>query len=51
MVNLGNLMAEWTNDCRVSTLHRVVDLPRSQAHQDRLSLDFFHQPNYDAAIE
>ena len=51
MVNLGDLMAEWTNDCRVSTLHRVVNLPRSQAHQDRLSLDFFHQPNYDAAIE
>ena len=51
VVNLGDLMAEWTNDRWVSTLHRVVNPPRSQARQDRLSLAFCHQPNYDADIE
>ena len=51
VVNLGDLMAEWTNDRWVSTPHRVVNPPRSHAHQDRLSIGFFHQPNYDAVIE
>ena len=51
VVNLGDLMAEWTNDRWVSTLHRVMNPPRSQSDQDRLSLGFFHQPNYDAVIE
>ena len=50
-VNLGDLMAEWTNDRWVSTSHRVVNPPRAQAGRARLSLCFFHQPNYDARIE
>ena len=50
-VNLGDLMAEWTNDRWVSTSHRVVNPPRAQADRARLSLCFFHQPNYDARIE
>lgn len=52
VINLGDLMAEWTNDKWVSTLHRVVPPPPEQAAKaDRLSLLFFHQPNYDARIE
>ncbi len=52
VVNIGDLMAEWTNDLWVSTVHRVVNPPRDLAHDaDRLSLVFFHQPNYDAVIE
>jgi len=52
VVNLGDLMAEWTNDRWVSTLHRVVNPPRDQAlGSRRLSMTFFHQPNYDAVIE
>jgi isopenicillin N synthase-like dioxygenase len=52
VVNLGDLMAEWTNDRWVSTLHRVVNPPRDKAlGSRRLSLVFFHQPNYDAVIE
>ncbi len=52
VVNIGDLMAQWTNDRWVSTLHRVVnptaaDAPRSR----RLSLVYFHQPNGDAIIE
>ncbi len=51
VVNIGDLMAEWTNDRWVSTLHRVVNPPRDLADDsDRLSLVFFHQPNYDAVI-
>lgn len=51
VVNIGDLMAEWTNDRWVSTLHRVVNPPRDLAHDaDRVSVVFFHQPNYDAVI-
>ncbi len=52
VVNIGDLMAEWTNDRWVSTLHRVVNPPRDVAHDSRrISLVLFHQPNYDAIIE
>jgi isopenicillin N synthase-like dioxygenase len=52
VVNLGDLMAEWTNDRWVSTMHRVVNPPRGNAlGSRRLSMTFFHQPNYDAVIE
>ncbi len=51
VVNLGDLMADWTNDRWVSTLHRVVNPERESAGADKLSLVFFHQPNYDAVIE
>ncbi len=52
IINLGDLMAQWTNDRWVSTMHRVVNPPRDQAiGSRRQSLIFFHQPNYDARIE
>jgi isopenicillin N synthase-like dioxygenase len=52
MVNIGDLMAQWTNDRWVSTLHRVVNPPRGSASRSRrLSIAFFHQPNHDALIE
>jgi len=52
VVNLGDLMAEWTNDRWVSTLHRVVNPSRAAgAAARRLSMAFFHQPNYDAVIQ
>jgi isopenicillin N synthase-like dioxygenase len=51
IVNIGDLMARWTDDRWVSTLHRVVNPPQEKAHDSRrLSLVFFHQPNYDAVI-
>jgi len=49
VVNLGDLMAAWTNDRWVSTLHRVV-APEGDLG-DRISIAFFHQPTYDAHIE
>jgi isopenicillin N synthase-like dioxygenase len=52
VVNLGDMMARWTNDAWVSTMHRVVNPPASRAARSRRqSLVFFHQPNYDAVIE
>jgi len=51
VVNLGDLMAQWTNDRWVSTMHRVVNPPRAAAGTDRIALVFFHQPNDDALIE
>ncbi|MFK8025715.1 MAG: isopenicillin N synthase family dioxygenase, partial [Ilumatobacter sp.] len=51
VVNLGDLMADWTNDRWVSTLHRVVNPPDEAPDAEKTSLIFFHQPNYDAVIE
>jgi isopenicillin N synthase-like dioxygenase len=52
VLNIGDLMMRWTNDRWVSTLHRVANPPpESGACSRRLSLVFFHQPNYDAVIE
>ena len=51
IVNLGDLMAAWTNDRWVSTMHRVVNPPAEEAMTDRYSVAFFHQPSYDAVIE
>ena len=46
--NLGDAMARWTG--WASTLHRVGNPPRGTAPQGRISLVFFHQPNYDTVI-
>jgi isopenicillin N synthase-like dioxygenase len=50
-INIGDLIARWTNDRWRSTLHRVVNPPREQAIARRLSLVFFSGPNDDARIE
>jgi isopenicillin N synthase-like dioxygenase len=52
IVNIGDLMAQWTNDRWISTMHRVVNPPPKQTNSTRRqSIIFFHQPNYDADIE
>jgi isopenicillin N synthase-like dioxygenase len=51
VVNIGDLMAQWTNDRWVSTMHRVVNPPRDRAHLARQSLTFFYAPNWDAVVE
>lgn len=51
IVNIGDLMARWTNDAWVSTLHRVVNPPMDLGSASRRqSLVFFHNPNYDAPV-
>ena len=49
VVNLGDLMADWTGGAWRSTLHRVVNPPQN-VPSERLSIAFFHQPNADAWI-
>ena len=51
IINIGDLLAHWTNDTWVSTLHRVMNPPLDAgAGARRQSLVFFHNPNYDAEI-
>ncbi len=51
IVNIGDLMQQWTNDTWSSTVHRVVNPDiGSPENVDRLSIVFFHQPNYDAMV-
>ena len=48
IINIGDLMALWTNDRWTSTLHRVI--PKNNK-TSRKTLVFFHQPNWDAKIK
>lgn len=50
VINIGDLMAVWTNDRWVSTMHRVMT-ESSNMRKPRISIPFFHQPNYDALVE
>ena len=52
VVNIGDLMAMWTNDRWRSTLHRVTDPPAGpDGHlETRHSMPFFHNANWDARI-
>jgi isopenicillin N synthase-like dioxygenase len=52
VINLGDLMARWTNDKWVSTLHRVVQPPQAAALPParRQSIAFFHNVNADAVV-
>ncbi|TJW17476.1 MAG: hypothetical protein E5W82_00280 [Mesorhizobium sp.] len=58
VINIGDLMARWTNDRWVSTMHRVVNPtvkegpPAEAGGRDRRqSMAFFHQPNWNAEIK
>jgi isopenicillin N synthase-like dioxygenase len=51
IVNIGDLMARWTNDRWVSTLHRVISPFSDEGGSPRrVSIAFFHQPNWDTEI-
>ena len=52
IVNIGDLMARWTNDRWVSTMHRVVKPSVEEGGANRRqSMAFFMNTNYDAEIE
>lgn len=47
VVNIGDLMACWTNDRFTSTLHRVVNTGEC----DRYSIPMFYNPGFDTVAE
>ena len=51
VINVGDLMARWTNGRWRSTLHRVINPPRQWAGTTRrLSMVGFHGPNEDTLV-
>lgn len=50
IVNLGDLLAKWTNDRWVATPHRVLAPPANET-RPRFSVSYFQHPNFDALIE
>ena len=52
VINQGDMMARWTNDHWLSTLHRVANPPDdAKGGSRRLSIVFFHHPNFDTIVE
>lgn len=46
LVNIGDMLARWSNDYFVATPHRVINA----SERDRYSLPFFVDPNFDADL-
>ncbi len=52
VVNIGDAMMRWTNDCWVSTRHRVVNPPTDPGQSTRRqSIAYFHNLPRDTVIE
>jgi len=52
VVNIADMLAQWTNDHWRSTLHRVVAIQaREGLTVRRRSLPFFHEGDYDMVVE
>lgn len=49
LMNVGDLLAMWTNDAWPSTLHRVVPMSRGAAARRR-SVAWFHYPDPDVTV-
>uniref|UniRef100_A0A7R9YQ36 Fe2OG dioxygenase domain-containing protein n=1 Tax=Chlamydomonas euryale TaxID=1486919 RepID=A0A7R9YQ36_9CHLO len=47
IINLGDMLERWTNGMFHSTLHRVVNT----TGQERYSIAFFFEPNFEAIVE
>lgn len=52
VINIGDMMARWTNDRWVSTLHRVVSPTEEEGglRRQRQSIAYFLNPNFDANV-
>ncbi|MCH9669975.1 MAG: isopenicillin N synthase family oxygenase [Gammaproteobacteria bacterium] len=52
VVNIGDMLARWTNDRWASTLHRVINPAKlNDAGSRRQSIGYFMHPNFDARVE
>jgi isopenicillin N synthase-like dioxygenase len=51
IINIGDLMARWTNNRWRSTIHRVANPAQHDPASRRQSIAYFHQPNWDAVIK
>jgi isopenicillin N synthase-like dioxygenase len=47
VINIGDMMARWTNDIYASTPHRVLN----RSPRDRYSAAFFFDPNFSTRVE
>ena len=50
VVNIGDLMEVWTNDRWHSSKHRVPVPPAAARSTARVSIPFFHQPNWSVEV-
>jgi isopenicillin N synthase-like dioxygenase len=51
LINIGDLLMNWTNDRWQSNVHRVVNPKDKSENVARYSVPYFVQPNHDALIE
>jgi isopenicillin N synthase-like dioxygenase len=51
VINVGDMLAQWTNDRWRSTLHRVVNPPaQAGVRSRRQSIAFFHNADFDCRV-
>ncbi|MEO8752393.1 MAG: 2-oxoglutarate and iron-dependent oxygenase domain-containing protein [Casimicrobiaceae bacterium] len=47
VINIGDMLARWSNDVFVSTPHRVINT----SGRERFSIPVFYDPDYDTVVE